>query len=840
MAAHKKIFISYRREGGSDLAQLVYKDLITRGYSVFMDVRQLKTGHFDEALKKQLLNCCDFILILTPGALDRCKTDVNDWVLREISIAIACNKNIVPLVTNDQKEKFNGIPSSISDLPRHNFVKYDHDKSDESLAIVRDRLFSSPSVLELLLNRHGKKILIGLFPIGLLILFIIGWVVFGRTGRIEKNVSGIEINTKLTADIAKNIQDDTKTIIRETGLIRIGVDEIEKSGGIRKNPKSLGDYVHNARIHELSGNTNEAIKNYRNAVAISWDYLDLNIIYLDILTLKEGLESATQIYESEAKHKLALPQVKIALALKQPIEKQRDILVEIAEAFPEFKPGFFYLSLTFSPKMVAQSSVLAIAKEKQSLDKFFQTNPPGNLSVYYLFRDTLEKVLHDSKERFMEISGKNLEPIVKVHLNSPTSLFWVNGGIDKAFISYNNKKWFELKSSGYLFELKSNDYLNEFHQFNFPLSSQQCRDNQFPDFKGAAEGFGQKAKKATLPSQLDGSVVDIQNNNIPLYFKFRDSIGIESGPTLVAMVSLSDLHNNYDLKTEKLISDSIVPDLFPKKTPTFPDYSINEIKINDIQKDLAKSLGTDAINFVEFVGPIKLELMLIPAGKFLMGGATNEKHEVSITKHFFIGKYEITQELWEAVEGNNPSELKGSKFPVTNVSWEDCQGFIKKLNEKTKGGYRLPTESEWEYACRAGTGTNYSFGQTVTLKDANYYDSNIKTKISAWSKFGQDFIYDDLLARCRLKTVGSYKENAFGLYDMHGNVSEWCEDWHGRYPSGPVIDPKGAETGKGRILRGGSFNANDLKISSASRDNRYVPTNRHCTYGFRIVKNQLP
>jgi formylglycine-generating enzyme required for sulfatase activity len=128
----------------------------------------------------------------------------------------------------------------------------------------------------------------------------------------------------------------------------------------------------------------------------------------------------------------------------------------------------------------------------------------------------------------------------------------------------------------------------------------------------------------------------------------------------------------------------------------------------------------------------------------------------------------------------------------------------------------------------------------VTLKDANYYDSNIKTKISAWSKFGQDFIYDDLLARCRLKTVGSYKANAFGLYDMHGNVSEWCEDWHGRYPSGPVIDPKGAETGKGRILRGGSFNANDLEISSVSRDKRYVPTNRHCTYGFRIVKTQLP
>jgi len=148
-----------------------------------------------------------------------------------------------------------------------------------------------------------------------------------------------------------------------------------------------------------------------------------------------------------------------------------------------------------------------------------------------------------------------------------------------------------------------------------------------------------------------------------------------------------------------------------------------------------------------------------------------------------MGKYEVTQEQWEAVMGNNRSKTKGAKLPVTDVSWEDCQEFIKKLNENTKGGYRLPTEAEWEYACRAGTTTEYSFGDKITPKDGNYHDSEINKPVA----------------------VGSYKPNAFGLYDMHGNVFEWCNDCYAKYPAGAVTDPKGPATGTYRVLRGGSF-----------------------------------
>jgi formylglycine-generating enzyme required for sulfatase activity len=217
-------------------------------------------------------------------------------------------------------------------------------------------------------------------------------------------------------------------------------------------------------------------------------------------------------------------------------------------------------------------------------------------------------------------------------------------------------------------------------------------------------------------------------------------------------------------------------------------------------------------------------MVLIPAGKFLMGSPASEngrdnnetQHEVTLTKPIYMGKYEITQEQWEVVMGNNPSsKTKGAKLPVTDVSWNDCQEFIKKLNEKTKGGYRLPTEAEWEYACRAGTTTAYSYGDEITPKDANYDDSKIGKSLA----------------------VGSYKPNAFNLYDMHGNVWEWCEDWYGDYPVGEVTDLRGPATGKYRVIRGGSFvNLGGGPKARSSARIPCTPTARNHNLGFRLAR----
>lgn len=264
---------------------------------------------------------------------------------------------------------------------------------------------------------------------------------------------------------------------------------------------------------------------------------------------------------------------------------------------------------------------------------------------------------------------------------------------------------------------------------------------------------------------------------------------------------------------------------------------------------MAQEVKPGKVDVVDFGEGVKLEMVLVPAGKFKMGFIKKEladlkvdlqedikkvikkelgkeqidlvdiimsfqgkQHEVTLTKPFYMGKHEVTQDQWESVMGKNPSDTKGAKLPVTNVSWEDCQEFIKKLNAKTDGGYRLPTESEWEYACRAGTTTAYSFGDKITPKDANYEDSKIDKPVA----------------------VGSYKPNAFGLYDMHGNVWEWCEDWHGEYPFA-VTDPKGPAKGEARVLRGGSF----VGVGSTARSsvrNGGTPAVRGYDGGFRLAR----
>jgi formylglycine-generating enzyme required for sulfatase activity len=237
---------------------------------------------------------------------------------------------------------------------------------------------------------------------------------------------------------------------------------------------------------------------------------------------------------------------------------------------------------------------------------------------------------------------------------------------------------------------------------------------------------------------------------------------------------------------------------------------------------LAQEVKPGKAEVIDLGKDVKLEMVLVPAGKFKMGSPvsdvrrkTNEtQHEVTLTKPFYMGKYEVTQEEWQAVMGKNPSiRTKGARLPVTDVSWNDCQEFIKKLNANTKGGYRLPTEAEWEYACRAGTTTAYSFGDNITPKEANYSDSKIFKPVA----------------------VGSYQPNAFGLYDMHGNVWEWCEDWYGDYPTGAVIDPKGPAMGEKRVLRGGSFTDNG---SWARASYRFVisPTFRSDFRGFRLAR----
>ncbi len=225
-----------------------------------------------------------------------------------------------------------------------------------------------------------------------------------------------------------------------------------------------------------------------------------------------------------------------------------------------------------------------------------------------------------------------------------------------------------------------------------------------------------------------------------------------------------------------------------------------------------------------------MELAWIPAGSFLMGYPADEtarlaietQHRVTLTKGFLVGVYLVTQAQWRAVMGDNPSYFEGDDRPVEMVSWEDCQEFCKQLNLKAgRAAYRLPTEAEWEYACRAGTTTPFSFGETVSPEQVNYDGHHPYGK----GRKGQ--------YRQQTTPVGSFPANAWGLYDMHGNVWEWCQDWYGPYPQNNSTDPQGSINGKARVLRGGSW-VDGASYCHAAYRGRFEPGSRDQSFGFRV------
>jgi formylglycine-generating enzyme required for sulfatase activity len=232
-----------------------------------------------------------------------------------------------------------------------------------------------------------------------------------------------------------------------------------------------------------------------------------------------------------------------------------------------------------------------------------------------------------------------------------------------------------------------------------------------------------------------------------------------------------------------------------------------------------------------------MEMVWIKSGTFMMGSPSSEvgryddegpQHEVTITQGFYLGKYQLTMEQWTSVMGTRPWSgqdyaVDDSRHPAVMISWEDVQSFIGKLNQgEASEVYRLPTEAEWEYACRAGTTTRWSFGDDETqLGEYAWYDDN------AWN-VGEEYVHE----------VGTRLPNPWGLYDMHGNVWEWCWDWYGSYSSGAQVDPVGPASGSYRVFRGGNFRNSALDTRSAVR-RRSTPEDRSISVSARLVRQEV-
>ena len=361
-----------------------------------------------------------------------------------------------------------------------------------------------------------------------------------------------------------------------------------------------------------------------------------------------------------------------------------------------------------------------------------------------------------------------------------------------------------LKEGMHLLEVRKNGYRSQ--QKTIQLAQQQKLDVAF-DALSAIQGnlsvnfkpFGSDVyvdgvKVGQSPRVFNGVLVG--NHNVEIrksgYTTSRQTVTISEGQTASISGSLTSTASTSS--TNALSSNSSSPS---GNTITFPVKN-----------------------------GINIEMVKVEAGSFNMGATSemenpfeDEKpvHRVTLTNDYYIGKYEVTQALWKTVMGNKPSRFKGDALPVEQVSWNDCQKFITKLNKLTGKNFRLPTEAEWEYAARGGKKSRgYQYSGSNTLGDVAWYYDNSGNKTHA---------------------VGTKQPNELGIYDMTGNVFEWCQDWRDSYSSSPLVNPMGAASGSNRVRRGGSWGSSARGCHTSFR-NGNAPDDRYGSLGLRLVLSE--
>ena len=293
-------------------------------------------------------------------------------------------------------------------------------------------------------------------------------------------------------------------------------------------------------------------------------------------------------------------------------------------------------------------------------------------------------------------------------------------------------------------------------------------------------------------------------NYLPLMIKFAD-YGVESvekNRTYVLVLNQMGMSSNPADVSTTVSTVSVSP----VQVPAVPSNTISDDVITIPVKD-----------------GICIEMVKVEGGTFMMGATSemknpnsNEKpvHQVTLTNDYYMGKYEVTQALWQAVMGSNPYEYKGDNLPVETVSWNDCQKFISKLNSLTGRMFRLPTEAEWEYAARGGKESRgYQYSGSSNISDVAWYDENSGSKTHP---------------------VGTKQANELGIYDMTGNVWEWCSDWYSSYSSSSQTNPTGSDSGSARVSRGGGWNCNASYCRLSVRF-YYTPDFRLDILGLRLA-----
>ena len=424
----------------------------------------------------------------------------------------------------------------------------------------------------------------------------------------------------------------------------------------------------------------------------------------------------------------------------------------------------------------------------------------------------------------------------------------VEGNVIKPLVKRNNETWAFMTQESRQMKVVTKDYLPLMVTFgDYGIEKLQGnRTYVLTLTKPSGSSETQQMQTLTIKySPITASVLvdnkfikgsdGVANTSLPIgqhsYIIACDGYESEEGTVKLKASAPSNLQ--ITLSKEAASTNQISQTTHPQQSQTQrpvsqtqPVSSMASSSTTSTSSNIIDSSTSGSVITIHVKDSVNIEMVKVEAGSFDMGATpemkkldTDEKpvHRVTLTNDYYIGKYEVTQALWQAVMGSNQSYFKGDDLPVEQVSWNDCQDFISKLNAMTGKRFRLPSEAEWEYAARGGNKSRgYQYSGSNTIGDVAWCDGNSSSMTHA---------------------VGTKQPNELGIYDMAGNVWEWCQDWFDSYSSSPQTNPTGAVSGSYRVCRGGSWIFSARNCRSSSRSNG-TPVFRNGDLGLRLVLSE--
>ena len=394
-----------------------------------------------------------------------------------------------------------------------------------------------------------------------------------------------------------------------------------------------------------------------------------------------------------------------------------------------------------------------------------------------------------------------------------------DGNIVKPVVKYTNETWVYMPQRSRQLKITTKDYLPLMVTFeDYGVDKLESNRTYVLTLVGNAQQQAQQSQTLTIRYSPSIATVLVDNKMI------NGSNGVAQTTLPVGqhyfVVACNGYESEEGMVKLKASAPSNLQITLTKEATAIQQSTVSQPIV--AQQPVVQPTVTNSDNIsIPVKDGISIDMVRVEAGTFTMGATPemenpleHEKptHKVTLTNDYYIGKYEVTQALWKAVMGKNPSEFKGESLPVEKVSWNDCQKFIGKLNSITGKKFRLPTEAEWEYAARGGKKSRgFQYSGSSNLSDVAWYKDNSNSKPH---------------------TVGSKQANELGIYDMSGNVWEWCQDWKGSYSSSSQVNPTGAASGSGRVIRGGGWRATGCYSSYRSYNE---PGNRSGNLGLRLV-----